>query len=430
MRVFIDPGTYDFTNLGCAAVLSMAVERLQTLSPRAIVEVLTDDDAGLAQNCPGATAVPEQGARIWYGDTELLGRLHSALPVPLSAQMARSTRRLRAFRPRALRRLLSWKAKLAGRGDADVSAFLEAVGRADLIAISGLGGLRGTELQTLDTLEMALRLGRPTAMFSLGLSGAHSPQVAARARALFPRVGLIAVRDRQTSLGFLDAVSVPQERIVVTGDDAVELAYRERPARRGDGLGLNLRVQRTAEVDESFIDRLKPVVQRFARERGAPLVALPGANGQASHDSAVLQRLLAGYHDASDGGASFQTARAVAREAGRCRAVLTGAYHVGVFALSQGVPTVCIGRSPYFLNKLRGLADMFGAGCEVVPLDSPELETRLETALSRAWTSGEEVCQSLLGAAERQISAARAAYAQAVAMCSPPLEMAASGGAL
>jgi colanic acid/amylovoran biosynthesis protein len=98
------------------------------------------------------------------------------------------------------------------------------------------------------------------------------------------------------------------------------------------------------------------------------------------------------------------------RQLQRCRIVVTGAYHAAVFALAQGIPAVCLARSPFFVDKFLGLADQFGAGCEVLLLDDADLPKRLASAMERAWASAEQIRPVLLEAAARQIEISRAAY--------------------
>ena len=182
------------------AVLQICVERLRGLFPDAIIHVITAEPSGLARHCSHASPLSTRGPRSWYSDTELLGRLQVYLPKPVSQAVALRTRVLRRSRPELLERALSWKARLHGDGGHAIATYLTAVRQADLIVISGLGGLRGSEMNTLDTLETALALRKPTAMFGLGLSGEHSDEVLARARQILPRIDLIAVRERSTGL--------------------------------------------------------------------------------------------------------------------------------------------------------------------------------------------------------------------------------------
>jgi hypothetical protein len=282
-------------------------------------------------------------------------------------------------------------------------------------------------MPALQLLEMANGRGVPTAIFGHGLGPLTDPEIFARAREVLPRVGLVALREGRTGPSLARALGVGPERVVVTGDDAVEVAYESRPAQLGAGIGVNVRVSRSAGVGPGTLQRLRPSLQAFARSRGAPLVPLPisfnervsapagdqkenGTSLPDLTDSRSIRELLAGWDETSDGGESLRTVRAVIEQVGHCRIVVTGAYHAAVFALAQGISAVCLARSDYFAEKLLGLADQFGRGCEVVSLDSADLESRLSEAMCRAWDDADDVRPGLLEAARRQIECGQGTY--------------------
>jgi colanic acid/amylovoran biosynthesis protein len=282
-------------------------------------------------------------------------------------------------------------------------------------------------MPALQLLDMANRRGVPTAIFGHGLGPLTDPEIFARAREILPRVGLVALREGRTGPSLARALGVAPERVVVTGDDAIELAFESRPDGLGAGIGVNVRVSRSAGVGPETLERLRPLLQAFARSRGVALLPVPiSFNERASAraadpkengrsvpdltDSGSIRELLSGWDETSDGGESLRTVRAVIEQVGRCRIVVTGAYHAAVFALSQGISTVCLARSDYFAEKLLGLADQFGRGCEVITLDGSDLEARLSDAMSRAWDDADDVRPRLLDAARRQIDCGQEAY--------------------
>ena len=89
---------------------------------------------------------------------------------------------------------------------------------------------------------------------------------------------------------------------------------------------------------------------------------------------------------------------------------MTGAYHLAVFALSQGIPVVALTSTAYYDDKFVGLNAMFGQGLTLVRLDDPELEQTLVTAIDRAWQAAPVVREPLRAAARMQIDASRAAF--------------------
>ena len=89
----------------------------------------------------------------------------------------------------------------------------------------------------------------------------------------------------------------------------------------------------------------------------------------------------------------------------------------GVFALAQGIPVVALAGSRYHLDKMRGLADQFGQGCEVVPLEpASRLASRLADAMNSAWENADLLRPSLLARAAAQVASGRAAYERVATM--------------
>jgi polysaccharide pyruvyl transferase WcaK-like protein len=103
----------------------------------------------------------------------------------------------------------------------------------------------------------------------------------------------------------------------------------------------------------------------------------------------------------------------------RCRVIVTGSYHAGVFALSMGVPVVGVAKSQYYIDKFLGLADQFGVGCHVVFFRSSGYQEDLAHAIQRAWGSAEQTRPQLLAAAARQVQLSRAAYRRAFELVKP-----------
>jgi colanic acid/amylovoran biosynthesis protein len=95
----------------------------------------------------------------------------------------------------------------------------------------------------------------------------------------------------------------------------------------------------------------------------------------------------------------------------RCRVVVTGSYHAGVFALAMGVPVVALVASAYYHDKMWGLAHQFGVdGCRVVGLGGPDAPAALADAVAAQWAGAQRLRPALLAAAERQAAAGRDAY--------------------
>ena len=330
MRILIDPGTTNCRNVGDVAVLQAAVARLRDFEPDATIDVFTADPAELETHCPSTRPVDELARR------RLLAREFGKEVRPASA------------RGRPLDR---FRGMVRGIGRQRGSrAAAEAVGRqlddTDLFVVCGQATLADADrvhaLRLLHTALLAQRRGIPVAFFSQGIGPLTDPAILSLMGPVLGSAAVVGVRERLAALPILERLGVPADRIVVTGDDAVESAYAARPAGIGTGLGVHMRIAPLAARSPEAVERLRPILQRAASDHGASMIPLPISHhrGGGAYDPATIRSLLAGYDDASDGGAGLTTPALVAAAAGQCRVVVTGAYHAAVFALAQGVPAI------------------------------------------------------------------------------------------
>lgn len=415
-NIFIDPGSYNCLNVGDFAMLQVAVCRWKAMWPAASVDILTAAPSALA--ALGADVRPlSVEARVSWLDARVLGRFHRLLPSAAAASLEAAERRLKMTTARSLERALTLRRRLSGR-DASVTRLLQSLRRADVVMLTGAGIMTDAFFQNasaiLDTFEIAIRRPgrqRPvTAMFGQGFGPLDDAVLRQKAAAVLPHIDLIAIRERRASLPLLLELGVRPEQIVVTGDDAIELAYERRASGFGEGIGVNVRVAYYANTDRMVLGSVRDALQAAARRYGAPLLPVPISRQQGGIDAAAIRELLAGHADGTDGGASLKTPADVIDQVGRCRVVVTGSYHGAVFALAQGIPAIALVRSTYYQNKFLGLADQFGGGLELLQMDAGDFRQQLDRALDRTWATAEQVRPMLLEAAARQIALSRNAH--------------------
>jgi polysaccharide pyruvyl transferase WcaK-like protein len=388
-RVLIDPGSHHLLNLGDVAMLQVCVDRLRVLWPDVDVRVLTAAPERLAQLCPGVTSVDAAGR---YG---LLARP----PVALGPRRLARTR----------------LALLGRRREVAVAAYARELLAADLLVLSGRGGLTdafGDESrEVLQELDLASAIGLPTALLGQGVGPLEDRELRERAARVLPSVRLFALREGDRGPALLAAAGVDAAKIVVTGDDAVELASGPRAKTTPPRLGLNLRVAPYAGIGANEAAAVAEVAVRAARRYGAELQPIAISTHPAEDDRRAFDDLIA-----SDDSHAPATPRAVAELAGGCRAVVVGSYHAAVFALARGVPAVGLAASPYYADKLNGLREQFGSGCRVVELDRPGALEAIEPALDDLWRHADELEADLRAAAARQIDSGHDAYARLTAL--------------
>lgn len=415
MFILVEPSDYSPLNTGDMAMLEVGLRRLRALWPHADIRVFFDDRYPLPIDDSGASSLTLRGRHCWFTHPLMPWRLHNKLlPVKIAQHLFELERKCRRHYPSAAKLVLRSKLRLRRKSNKDLDDFLHVVERADLLVVTGMGGITDFFSEfafgVLDLLELAIGWGVTTAMFGQGVGPIEDSELKKRAGEVLPRVDLIALREERAGWPLLSSLGVRREKVITTGDDAIELAYSSRPEGLGAGLGINIRAADYSAVSSCLVEAVRPVLQRFALERGAKLVAVPISHHATEMDAFVIRQLMRGYPDLLDDAESLKTAARVIERVSHCRVVITGSYHAGVFALSQGIPVVGLANSRYYADKFFGLAEQFGTGCKVVFLSDEDFTEKLVCALDEAWKIAEQVRPELLSAAERQIESGWVAY--------------------
>jgi polysaccharide pyruvyl transferase WcaK-like protein len=414
-RIVVENGMHSLTNMGDVAMLQVLVSRVRKLWPDASVEVITDAPDLLSVYCPSVKPVPAGGRRTWFKHKGIFGHhVHQVLPAPASSRAAEFEREIRCRWPSLARTMIQSRMKLRRVDDGKLDMYLDAFFAADLVLLSGGADIndsfRNFAMTLLDGMAMAFRRGIQTAILGQGFGPIRDPNLFARAKVVLPSVGIICCRESRAGVPLLYSLGVSPNRVITTGDDAIELAYEARAKKLGTGIGVNLRVVDYSQVSSNIIEKIRPVIHHSARKHSAPLVPIPIALNNRESDPRAIRQILEGYDDASDGGQDLKSPLEVIRRIGGCRVVVTGSYHAGVFALSQGVPVVGLAKSAYYVDKFLGLADQFGSGCQVIFLDDEQLCGKLTNAIDIAWRSADHVRLQLLESARKQMALGHDAY--------------------
>lgn len=415
-RILIEPSAHHLLNAGDVAMLRVAADRVRELCPDAEIGVITESPDRLASECRGTIPVSAAGRRIWLEQPILGPRLHGAFPAPAAARLRLFERRLRTHHPQLARAAIRGRRKLMGLESVELDEFLNWVDQSDALIVSGAGlftdAFAARAVSVLLLVDSAVRRGARTALMGQGVGRFSNPDLNAVAHSVLPRVDLIGLREERTGRPVLRSIGVPDVKMITTGDDAVELAFRVRPSSaKGNGLGLALRVARYSGVTLEHVERVAAVLKGVALERRTGLVPIPISDVASERDSAVLGRFVE-QNQADLAAKPIELVQ-------RCRVVVAGSYHAAVFALAQGIPAIGLAASDYYIEKFEGLADQFDGLCPLVRLDEPHFEEQLRGAVNEAWDSARRIRGDLLDAAERQVRTGRAAYREL--LCVHPL---------
>lgn len=425
MRVVVQNGEYWLCNNGDLAMLEVTVGRLRELWPDATIGVATSAPSLLRAFHPGVAPIsgrrgewPRRGPVARLAERAGPGVVGGPSVAWLSAR-EHPRQLVQRIRGGLRRRFGSDDAEPNG-GSPALTPLPGAMNSATLVLAMGGGYFADVDAgqvhRTLRMLEFAAAHGIPSAMVGQGLGPLEDPALVQRAATVLPRVDLIALREKRRGPALLDALGVPSEQVVITGDDAVELAHGLRRPELGTGLGVCLRVAGYSPVAARAAESIGRVVRGFAAAQAAPLLPLIISEYR-SEDRRSTLPLVAGYPHTVRALPPHAGPRATAERVGQCRVLVTGAYHLGVFALSQGIPVIGLTSSRYYDDKFLGLNDMFGGtGLELVRLDEPDLEDHLEQAVRSAWEHAPEVREPLRTAARDQIARSRGAYDRLAAL--------------
>lgn len=410
MRILVDHSGYALLNIGDIAMFQACVRRLEDLWPKADIQAFTESPERLEEYCPGVTAVAPT----------IVGR-RAASVAPMSFQLA-AEHMWKITMP-----LLARSKRRSASADlsSEPCRVLEAVRRADVVVSSGGGFINDVfwwhGASVLSVLAMAQRLGKPTAMFGQGIGPLTHPLVTRLVGHTMPRLQVIGLREGLGSVPLLTAHRVEQDRIQVTGDDALCLATApERPS-TGAAIGLNLRVAPYSGIETSVASQAVAVTFDSARHRGVTALVLPVSRYTAHSDLEAIRRVCGTERGADVVGCEFAdiyTSEQLAERAARCRVVVTGSYHAAVFGLAAGVPAVCISNSRYYDLKFAGLGAQFPGGCHLVR-PGPLFERELSDAIDHAWETSESDRDHIHSAALAQVAKAGQTYARFKSLVSP-----------
>ncbi len=396
-------------------MMYIALIRLRALWPDATIHVLTDDPNQLADFCPQIQPMLATGRHAWVQSGIVNSGVYRQLKDQFKIPFRILRRTLKGSSPPIARQDASREVRtVAGADSGDIARYLDAVRETDLFIVTGMGGITDAfpeyAFGLLKTLDLAIESGAMTAMVGQGIGPLERRDLITVAKRVLPKIDFISLRERLRGMPLLKRLGVDLKRVVVTGDDAIELANKHHPEAIGNHLGVNVRRATYSALNSTDMDRLRAPVHSIIQNLGCPVISVPVSRRAEESDSQSFADFLGSHADVTETVETITSPMRLINQIGRCRLVIAGSYHAAVFALSQGIPAIGLAGNAYYIQKFEGLADQFGLGCEIIRFNEKGFEEKLKSAAIRMWDMAEELRPRLLDRAAQQVSASKAAY--------------------
>ncbi len=411
VRILIEPSGYALLNMGDVSMLQEAVQRIKQILPDAQFHVITTDPERLRRLCPGCSPVDAREIATWRY-LKVLPFTHRLVGGTAKEKLRAWDEKIRFHFPRFARHLMRANARASRHGIPGVDELWNQVSQSDVVIATGGGYFTDSFLFSangiLETFRLAQQHAKPFAIFGHGLGPLTDKHLRKKFSKVMQGASLIGLREARKGLEFLGELGINGSRVIVTGDDAIGMAVRENST-TGVALGFNIRMTNYSGVSAAEGEALGATMKILAEELNAPIIPIPIETKPEDSDLAAIQKIVPASLLQSPLVSPEQPCDVI-REISKCRVVITGSYHAGVFALAQGIPIVALINSEYYADKFLGLQAQFETGVSIIYLNQPELNARLKTAVQQLWRNAESFRAPLLASAKKQLAEGQRAY--------------------
>ncbi|MCB2425875.1 polysaccharide pyruvyl transferase family protein [Methylophaga pinxianii] len=413
LNILIDNSSYDLLNSGDIAMAKVCIERLQKNAPNASLKMITQANDILTYISPIAQPVNLFIKRkAWSQKRNIFGPIYKLIPRVFHPNLERVENNIRLTYPKLMTRWMYHRLRKNPKNAELIKQYIQHIDEADVAVASGGGFMTDAfedhAINILELLYLVKRQGKPVAMFGQGVGPVTSPKLLATMKKVLPTLDMICIRESISGLQLLLDLGVSKERIVITGDDAIELSKAARKTALGNKLGFNVRVANYANIDITQDKSVGNIINDFSSSHNTSSIAIPISWYPHEKDLEKINEILniANHNEQL----SFQNIEGLMRQVAECRLIVTGSYHAGVFALSQGIPVIGLARSQYYVDKFNGLSGMFPSGVQVICLDKSSWQADLKEALRYAWDNADALRENLISLADNQIELSKKAY--------------------
>jgi colanic acid/amylovoran biosynthesis protein len=406
-RILIDHGGYAFGNLGDLAMLQVAVMRVNQYYPNAKLSVFTSSPQNLEKYLPGTIPVLIQLRKNWI-EAKIIPIPRRLLTEKWGKRLSYIETSIKSRFPRIAHFLSRLIDRLSHSNNYATDDYYSIIRDSDMVIISGGGFItdyfKNHADGILDTLMLAQKLGKPTAIFGQGIGPLENISVVLKAKRVFPRLKVLGLREGLASKDLVGQLNVPQDRIIVTGDDSIEIAVKQanKPEAR-ENIGVNIRLANYAGNFLHLLPSIGELLEDISRSSGAPIIPIPVKIGESQSDLGSIAQMCVLEETEYAQAKKINSPEDLIRQINRCRVVVTGSYHAGVFALACGIPIVALVGSDYYEAKFNGLVFQFGIASKIVMLNSKSMIIELRKAVEDSMQSQKENEFKLIEKAKLQV---------------------------
>lgn len=365
MHLLVDHGGYN--NLGDTAMTEAVIGRLRHNFPGATLSVFNRGFQSDAWGQPGVRQLPEQMLLPWLEGLLQKLPLHRNTPLRYRWQsvLARATLLLgQAIAPRHIR--------LARPGQRQVTQrLLDYCDRFDGLHVVGGDYLR--DVYAIELLRKCMimlafaELKKPVVLTGHQLGpfkqGMYRPALYRALR----QATFVGIRERIHSPGFCQAAGLDPGCYEVMGDDSLGLKaapdgeaaalLAQQGLRPKAFIAFNLRLTRATTGQERTLQPLAETLDDLGARLRLPYLIVPVAQGdwESDRDAALRVAALTKASDVRTLPATDLTPRLAKAILGQAYGAAGASWHFCTFALSEGVPAVCLHESTYYAHKAQSL---------------------------------------------------------------------------
>ncbi len=409
MKIILDFGGYEFKNVGDTAMLILSIDRLTRLFPNIEVYVFTSNTEKLKILIPNAIPLDVELRTLYTMRWSILGGLHKLTSKNYHPLLEKLEDHIKISFPNFSKNWMNFRLRKKNYKLSKINDYLNLIKKSDIVIATGGGYItdpfESHAKSVLQMLALAKTFNKPIALLGQGIGPITSVNLSYWCQHIFPKFDLLTLREQKNSLPLSLKMGCHKERICVTGDDAIELAYNLKNTQLGQSIGINLRVASYSGVNDVKMKSLKSLFEQIKNQYRTHLLPVPISYHEGDSDAKSLEILL-------DKTVEALSIEETIKQIGHCRIVITGSYHAGVFALSQGISVIGLVSSDYYQDKFDGLADQFSHGCFVVNMASHNFPETLLKTVHVAWDMAGGNYEKLLIRAKYQIDQGNIAYTE------------------